>query len=133
MLVILSPLEDKSLRRAPERSPFAIMSGSSTQSASPTPEKFTACATDTRYRKRYLDLMTNADVRTTFIDRSRIIRCIRKTLDAGFLVETPILNTIPGGAAARPFITHQALDPNSSAHRRVVLEASDCRRTGARL
>ena len=80
----------------------------------PLPEKFHGLRdTDMRYRKRYLDLMTNTDVRTTFIDRSRIIRCIRKMLDdLGFLeVETPILNTIPGGAAARPFITHhQALD-----------------------
>ena len=66
-----------------------------------------------RYRQRYLDLIMNPEVKDTFIKRSAILREIRNYLDAqGFLeVETPVLQTIPGGAAARPFITHHnALD-----------------------
>lgn len=80
----------------------------------PLPEKFHGLKdTDTRYRQRYLDLMVNPEVRQTFVKRSRIISTLRLELDKrGFLeVETPILNTIPGGAAARPFVTHHnALD-----------------------
>lgn len=75
----------------------------------PLPEKFHGLTdTDTRYRKRYLDMIMNPDVKDTFIKRSRIISSIRSYLDnLGFIeVETPILNTIAGGAAARPFITH---------------------------
>ncbi|MFR1730853.1 MAG: lysine--tRNA ligase [Eubacterium sp.] len=75
----------------------------------PLPEKFHGLTdTDTRYRKRYLDMIMNPDVKDTFIKRSKIITSIRNYLDNhGFIeVETPILNTIPGGAAARPFITH---------------------------
>lgn len=79
------------------------------KSLRPLPEKFHGLKDpDTRYRQRYLDLIVNPDVRKTFITRSRIIAAIRRYLDArDFLeVDTPILNTIPGGAAARPFITH---------------------------
>jgi len=75
----------------------------------PLPEKFHGLKdTDTRYRQRYLDLIVNPDVKSTFVKRSEIIKTIRKFLDdCGFIeVETPILNTIPGGAAARPFVTH---------------------------
>lgn len=75
----------------------------------PLPEKFHGLQdTDTRYRKRYLDMIMNPDVKDTFIKRSKIISSIRKYLDnLGFVeVETPILNTIAGGASARPFITH---------------------------
>ncbi len=75
----------------------------------PLPEKFHGLTdTDTRYRKRYLDMIMNPDVKDTFIKRSKIITSIRRYLDnLGFIeVETPILNLIPGGAAARPFITH---------------------------
>ena len=63
---------------------------------------------DLRYRQRYLDLIVNPEVKEVFVLRSRIISEIRKFLeDRGFLeVETPILNTIAGGASARPFITH---------------------------
>lgn len=63
---------------------------------------------DLRYRQRYVDLIVNPEVRNTFILRSQIIKAIREFLDnRGFLeVDTPLLNTIPGGAAARPFITH---------------------------
>ena len=66
-----------------------------------------------RYRKRYLDLMTNMESRKTFITRSKIIQSMREYLNGkGFLeVETPMMHSIPGGAAARPFETHHnALD-----------------------
>ncbi len=75
----------------------------------PLPEKFHGLKdTDTRYRRRYVDLIVNPEVMDTFIKRSKIISSVRKTLDeVGYIeVETPILNTIPGGASARPFITH---------------------------
>lgn len=75
----------------------------------PLPEKYHGLTDkDTRYRKRYLDMIVNPGVKDTFIKRSKIISSIREYLDKlGFIeVETPILNTIPGGAAARPFITH---------------------------
>ncbi len=63
---------------------------------------------EARYRMRYVDLIVNSDVRETFITRSRIIAAIRAFLNSrGFLeVETPMMHTIPGGATARPFITH---------------------------
>ncbi|MFA5586001.1 MAG: lysine--tRNA ligase [Saccharofermentanales bacterium] len=84
------------------------------KSLRPLPEKFHGLRdTDTRYRRRYLDLMVNPEVRETFRSRSKIIQLIRQELDQeGFLeVETPLLNTIAGGASARPFITHhRALD-----------------------
>ena len=73
------------------------------------PEKFHGLKDqELRYRQRYLDLIVNPEVRDTFIKRSRIITEIRKFLDGkGFLeVETPVLQTITGGASARPFITH---------------------------
>lgn len=75
----------------------------------PLPEKFHGLTdTDTRYRKRYLDMIMNPDVKDTFIKRSKIISSIRAYLDnLGFIeVETPMLNVIAGGASARPFITH---------------------------
>ena len=63
---------------------------------------------DLRYRQRYVDLIVNPEVKETFITRSKIIKAVRKFLDErGYLeVETPILNTIAGGANARPFVTH---------------------------
>ncbi|AUG58929.1 lysine--tRNA ligase [Acetivibrio saccincola] len=79
------------------------------KSLRPLPEKWHGLKdVDLRYRQRYLDLIVNPDVRETFITRSKIIRAIRSFLDErGFLeVETPLLNVIPGGANARPFITH---------------------------
>lgn len=75
----------------------------------PLPDKFHGLKdTDLRYRQRYVDLIVNPEVKDTFIKRSIIIRTIRNYLDnKGFIeVETPILNTIAGGATARPFITH---------------------------
>ena len=75
----------------------------------PLPEKFHGLKDiETRYRQRYVDLIANPEVKRTFILRSRILKAIREYLDArGYLeVETPILNTIAGGANARPFITH---------------------------
>ena len=78
------------------------------------PEKFHGLTnTDIRYRQRYTDLIMNADVKDTFVKRSRIISAIRRYLDSqGFMeVETPMLVSNAGGAAARPFITHyNALD-----------------------
>ncbi len=75
----------------------------------PLPEKFHGLVdTDLRYRQRYVDLIMNADVKKTFITRSKIIKEIREFLDnRGYMeVETPVLNTISGGATARPFITY---------------------------
>ena len=84
------------------------------KSLRPLPEKWHGLKdVETRYRQRYVDLIVNPDVRDTFVKRSQIIRSVRDVLDNhGFLeVETPILNTIAGGAAARPFISyHNALD-----------------------
>lgn len=78
------------------------------------PEKYHGLTdVEIRYRKRYLDLIMNKDVRDTFIKRTKIVKLVRKFLDdRGFLeVETPIMHPILGGAAARPFITHHnALD-----------------------
>ena len=79
------------------------------KSLRPLPEKFHGLKdVDLRYRQRYVDLIMNPEVKETFRKRSRIISEIRKILDEkGFLeVETPVLNTISGGATARPFITH---------------------------
>lgn len=73
------------------------------------PEKYHGLKdTDLRYRQRYVDLIVNPEVKDVFVKRSKIISAIREFMDArGFLaVETPILNTIAGGANARPFITH---------------------------
>ena len=84
------------------------------KSLRPLPEKWHGLKdVETRYRQRYVDLIVNPEVRDTFVKRSQIIRSIREVLDShDFLeVETPILNTIAGGAAARPFISyHNALD-----------------------
>lgn len=78
------------------------------------PEKYHGLTdTDTRYRQRYVDLIMNADVKDTFIKRSKVLSSIRKFLDGeGFMeVETPMLVSNAGGAAARPFETHfNALD-----------------------
>ncbi len=78
------------------------------------PEKFHGLTnTDMRYRQRYVDLIMNEEAKTTFINRSKIISTIRRYLDSqGFMeVETPMLVTNAGGAAARPFETHfNALD-----------------------
>ena len=84
------------------------------KSLRPLPEKWHGLKdVETRYRQRYVDLIVNPEVRDTFVKRSQIIRSVREVLDShDFLeVETPILNTIAGGAAARPFISyHDALD-----------------------
>lgn len=75
----------------------------------PLPEKFHGLKdADTRYRRRYVDLIVNPEVKDTFVKRAKIISSVRKTLDdVGYVeVETPVLNTIAGGASARPFITH---------------------------
>lgn len=84
------------------------------KSLRPLPEKWHGLKdVETRYRQRYVDLIVNLEVRDTFVKRSQIIRSVREVLDShDFLeVETPILNTIAGGAAARPFISyHNALD-----------------------
>ena len=79
------------------------------KSLRPLPEKFHGLKdVDLRYRQRYVDLIMNPEVKETFRKRSQIIAEIRRILDEkGYLeVETPVLNTISGGATARPFITH---------------------------
>ncbi|MBY4797430.1 lysine--tRNA ligase [Collinsella sp. AGMB00827] len=84
------------------------------KSIRPLPEKFHGLSDkETRYRQRYVDLIVNADVRETFRKRSAIISEFRRYMEAdGYMeVETPILQTIQGGATAKPFITHfNALD-----------------------
>jgi lysyl-tRNA synthetase class 2 len=85
-----------------------------TKSLRPLPDKWHGMAdVDTRYRQRYVDLIVNEQSRSAFIIRNRVLRYLRDFLDSmDFLeVETPMLQTIPGGAAARPFKTHHnALD-----------------------
>ena len=79
------------------------------KSLRPLPEKYHGLRDqEIRYRKRYLDLIVNPEVKEVFVKRSRIITAIRTFLNAkGYIeVETPVLNTILGGANARPFITH---------------------------
>ena len=80
-----------------------------TKSLKPLPEKYHGLKdTDLRYRQRYVDLIVNPEVKTTFLTRIKILKEIKNVLNQkGYLeVETPILNTIAGGASARPFITH---------------------------
>ncbi|SDV49277.1 lysine--tRNA ligase [Chitinasiproducens palmae] len=84
------------------------------KSLRPLPDKFHGLADqETRYRQRYVDLIVNGESRDTFLARTRAIAAVRRHMaDAGFLeVETPMLHPIPGGASARPFVTHHnALD-----------------------
>ncbi len=84
------------------------------KSLRPLPEKFHGLTdTETRYRQRYVDLIANPEVRDVFLARFKIISAIRRFMESrGFLeVETPMLHPIPGGAAAKPFVTHHnALD-----------------------
>lgn len=85
-----------------------------TKSLRPLPDKFRGLADqEAKYRQRHVDLITNDDARFTFAARSRIVQSIRQFMtDHHFMeVETPMMHTIPGGAAAKPFITHHnALD-----------------------
>ena len=94
------------------------------KSLRPLPDKFHGLADkEARYRQRHLDLMVNPEVRRAFVLRSRAIAFIRRYLDGlGFLeVETPVLQAVPGGAEARPFVTHHtALDHDF--HLRISLE-----------
>src|SRR2546426_11170354 len=80
----------------------------------PLPEKWHGLTdVELRYRQRYLDLIMNPEVREVFLKRSKLVQSLRRSLDAqGFIeVETPMMQPIPGGAVARPFVTHHnALD-----------------------
>ena len=81
-----------------------------TKSIAPLPEKFHGITDkETRYRKRYLDLIMNSEVRKTFQIRSKVISLTRRFFeDKGFLeVETPMMHPIAGGANAKPFVTHK--------------------------
>ena len=84
------------------------------KSLEPLPEKWHGLVdVEKRYRQRYLDLISNESARNTFLVRSRVVAAVRRFLDSrGFIeVETPMLHSVPGGARARPFVTHhQALD-----------------------
>lgn len=97
-----------------EQSVLASAARLLSKALSPLPEKWHGLSdVETRYRQRELDLISNPDVRERLVTRSRIVAAIRHFLDdRGFLeVETPMLQPIPGGASARPFITHHnALD-----------------------
>ncbi|MDG2175497.1 MAG: lysine--tRNA ligase [Gammaproteobacteria bacterium] len=80
-----------------------------TKSLRPLPDKFKGLTdTEMRYRQRYVDLIANEESRTTFVLRSKIVNAIRSFMNArDFMeVETPMMQVIPGGAVARPFITH---------------------------
>ena len=85
-----------------------------TKSLRPLPEKFHGLTDqETKYRQRYLDLIMNEESRFTFVARSRLVQSIRNYMTGhGFLeVETPMMHPIPGGASAKPFVTHHnALD-----------------------
>ncbi len=85
-----------------------------TKALRPLPDKWHGLAdTETRYRQRYVDLIVSEESRRTFVARTQVVRYLRGFLDAqGFMeVETPMMQPIPGGAAARPFVTHHnALD-----------------------
>ncbi|MGL5742057.1 MAG: lysine--tRNA ligase [Legionella sp.] len=80
-----------------------------TKSLRPLPDKFHGLADqEVRYRKRYVDLIANDDSRVTFLTRSRLIQAFRQFMDNNYYleVETPMMQPIPGGAMARPFVTH---------------------------
>ena len=95
-----------------------------TKSLRPLPDKFHGLKDiEQRYRQRYVDLIMSQESKNTFITRSKIIQSMRRYLDdQGYLeVETPTMHSIPGGASARPFITHHnALD--MSLYMRIAIE-----------
>jgi len=105
-----------------EVSDFTIL----TKSLQPLPEKWHGLVdVEKRYRQRYLDLISNEEIKPIFIIRGKIIAAIRQFLDKqGFIeVETPVLQSVAGGALARPFVTHhQALDQDL--YLRIALELS---------
>lgn len=80
-----------------------------TKSLRPLPDKFHGLADqELKYRKRYVDLIANDESRVTFLTRSRLIQAFRQFMDKHYFleVETPMMHPIPGGAMARPFVTH---------------------------
>lgn len=106
---ILGVVGEAFLTNTGERSVKATKVTLLTKSLFTLPEKFHGLTDpELRYRQRYVDMIMNPQVRETFLKRNQIIRGIRRYLDGlGYLeVETPILQTVAGGAAARPFLTH---------------------------
>ena len=97
-----------------------------TKSLRPLPEKFHGLKdTDLRYRQRYVDLIVNPEVKQTFEKRIKIIKEMRRILDEkGYMeVETPILQTIAGGATAKPFITHRYVFKSCT---RIIFKKINC-------
>ncbi|XP_057846166.1 lysine--tRNA ligase [Cryptomeria japonica] len=106
--IVLSPCLHMMPRQRAQESEGNKFIGILASGQTRNPEKYVLKDQETRYRQRYLDLMVNSEVRNIFITRSKIISFVRQFLGRlKFLeVETPMMNMIAGGAAARPFVTH---------------------------